>query len=185
MDGPSVVGRRARPLPAGSVRPAAWAEPATGQNGGMTPTPYLISRERLIDAPADRIFEVLATPALHSVIDGSGTVRGEQPNGPARLSLGARFGMDMRMGASYKILNRVVEFEEGRRIAWRHFSAHVWRYTLEPRGTSTLVREEWDGRAVRWRFVFRLTGFTRRHPASIEATLGLLEDHVLQERDAA
>ena len=153
----------------------------------MTTTPgadsaYLISRERLIPATADRIFEILATPALHSVIDGSGTVRGEQPDGPERLSLGARFGMDMRIGAPYKILNRVVEFEEGRRIAWRHFSAHVWRYTLESRGDATLVREEWDGRAVPWRVVFRLLGFTRRHPASIEATLRKLEDHVLQGR---
>lgn len=150
-----------------------------------TDSHYLISRERLIAAPADRIFEVLVTPALHSVIDGSGTVRGEQPNGPVRLSLGAKFGMDMKMGAPYKILNRVIEFEEGRRIAWRHFSAHVWRYTLEPRGDVTLVREEWDGRAVPWKIVFRLTGFTRRHPASIEATLGKLEDYVLQERDEA
>ncbi len=149
-----------------------------------TDSAYLISRERLIDAPAERIFEVLATPALHSVIDGSGTVRGEQPNGPRRLSQGATFGMEMRMGAPYKILNRVVEFEEGRRIAWRHFSAHVWRYTLEPRGGATLVREEWDGRAVPWRFVFRVTGFTRRHPGSIEATLGRLEDHVLGEQAA-
>jgi hypothetical protein len=146
---------------------------------------YLISRERLIGAPAARIFEVLATPALHSVIDGSGTVRGEQPNGPSRLSPGAKFGMEMKLGGRYRILNHVVEFEEGRRIAWRHFSAHVWRYTLEPRGDGTLVREEWDGRAVPWRFVFRLTGFTRRHPASIEATLGKLEDYVLRERDAA
>ena len=147
-------------------------------------SPYLIARERIIDAPAAEIFEVLATPALHSVIDGSGTVKGEQPGGPARLSLGARFGMDMKMGAKYRILNRVIEFEEGRRIAWRHFSAHVWRYTLEPRGNATLVREEWDGRDVRWKIVFRLTGFTRRHPASIEATLAMLEDHVLQARDA-
>jgi hypothetical protein len=146
---------------------------------------YLISRERLVDAPAARIFEVLATPALHSVIDGSGTVRGEQPNGPSRLSPGAKFGMEMKLGSRYRILNHVVEFEEGRRIAWRHFSAHVWRYTLEPRGDATLVREEWDGRAVPWRFVFRLTGFTRRHPASIEATLAKLEDYVLRERDAA
>ena len=158
------------------------------QNEGMTTTPdpaspYLISRERVIHAPAAEIFEVLATPALHSVIDGSDTVKGAQPNGPARLHLGATFGMDMRMGAKYKILNRVVEFEEGRRIAWRHFSAHVWRYTLEPRGESTLVREEWDGRAVPLKFVFKLAGFTRRHPASIEATLGKLEDHVLRQRE--
>ena len=151
----------------------------------MTPSgsdsPYLISHERLIAAPPERIFEVLARPALHSVIDGSGTVMGEQPNGPERLSLGAKFGMEMTMGARYKILNRVIEFEEGRRIAWRHFSAHVWRYTLEPQDGGTLVREEWDGRAVPWRLGFRLAGFTRRHPESIESTLRLLEEHVLRQ----
>ncbi|TKV28658.1 polyketide cyclase / dehydrase and lipid transport [Arthrobacter sp. NamB2] len=154
----------------------------TGRSG--TASAYLIARERLIRAPAERIFEVLATPALHSVIDGSGTVRGEQPRGPARLSAGATFGMEMRIGAPYRILNRVVEFEEGRRIAWRHFSAHVWRYTLEPRGNGTLVREEWDGRAVPWRIVFRLMGFTRRHPDSIEETLAKLEAYVLQQGGA-
>ena len=26
----------------------------------------------------------------------------------------------------------VVEFEEDRRIAWRHYGHHIWRYTLEP-----------------------------------------------------
>ena len=28
--------------------------------------------------------------------------------------------------------NTVVEFEEGRLIAWRHFYRHVWRWELEP-----------------------------------------------------
>ncbi|RJT95300.1 polyketide cyclase / dehydrase and lipid transport [Arthrobacter frigidicola] len=152
----------------------------------MTTTPtttpghsrYLITRSRLIKAPAARIFEVLATPALHSVIDGSGTVRGEQPGGPARLSAGARFGMNMKLGPRYRILNRVVEFEEGRRIAWRHFSRHVWRYVLEPRGESTLVTEQWDARPVPWKLVLLLAGFPRRHPASIEKTLVRLEEYV-------
>ncbi|MBG6183251.1 uncharacterized protein YndB with AHSA1/START domain [Arthrobacter sp. CAN_A214] len=142
------------------------------------PSAYLITRERLIDAPAGRIFEVLATPSLHSVIDGSDTVKGEQPNGPKRLALGARFGMDMSMGASYRILNTVTEFEEGRRIAWRHFSRHTWRYILEPRGDATLVTEQWDARDVPFKLVLRLAGFTRRHPESIEKTLAKLEEHV-------
>jgi hypothetical protein len=34
---------------------------------------YLVSRERFIPAAPEEIFEVLATPALHRVIDGSGT----------------------------------------------------------------------------------------------------------------
>lgn len=151
------------------------------QNKAMT-SPYLIRRERFIPASADAIFEVLATPALHSVIDGSGTVTGEQPNGPRRLHAGARFGMDMKIGAPYKILNTVVEFEEDRRIAWRHFSKHIWRYTLEGREGGTLVTEEWDARDVSWKPILRLLGFTRKHPASIERTLEKLEEYVSQVR---
>ncbi|SDI03719.1 Polyketide cyclase / dehydrase and lipid transport [Arthrobacter subterraneus] len=145
-------------------------------------TSYLIRRERFIPAPASAIFEVLATPALHSVIDGSGTVTGEQPNGPQRLSKGARFGMDMKIGAPYKILNTVVEFEEGRRIAWRHFSRHVWRYTLQEHDGGTLVAEEWDARSVPGRPLLKLLGFTRKHPESIERTLENLDRYVMGQR---
>jgi hypothetical protein len=142
-----------------------------------------VSRERFIPAAPEVIFEVLATPALHSVIDGSGTVKGAQPRGPGRLDLGARFGMEMNMRVDYKILNTVCEFEEGRRIAWRHFYGHVWRYILEPAtdadGTAgTRVTEQWDARAVRGKLFLRLAGYLRRHPASIEKTLLRLEQHV-------
>ena len=92
---------------------------------------------RIVPASAEDIFELLASPAQHALIDGSGTVKGVQRGTPERLSPGARFGMNMRIGAPYKILNEVVEFEEGRRIAWRHFAGHIWRYILEPLGPNT------------------------------------------------
>jgi hypothetical protein len=58
---------------------------------------YLVSRQRFIAAGPEAIFEVLATPALHSIIDGSDTVKAAQPRGPERLSAGARFGMEMNV----------------------------------------------------------------------------------------
>lgn len=151
---------------------------------------YLVSRERFIAAPPKVIFEVLATPSLHSVIDGSGTVKGAQPRGPERLSLGARFGMEMNMAVDYKILNTVCEFEEGRRIAWRHFYGHIWRYILEPAagadGTAgTRVTEQWDARAVRGKILLRLAGYLRRHPANIDKTLARLDEHVTGSTEAA
>ncbi|MFF1384508.1 polyketide cyclase / dehydrase and lipid transport [Arthrobacter sp. NPDC058288] len=144
---------------------------------------YLVSRQRFIQAGPEAIFEVLATPALHSVIDGSETVKAAQPRGPERLSAGARFGMEMNMMVDYKILNTVCEFEEGRRIAWRHFFGHVWRYVLEPSTDSrgnrgTLVTEQWDARQVRGKFFLRMAGYLRRHPANLEATLAKLDQHV-------
>jgi hypothetical protein len=144
---------------------------------------YLVSRSRFITAAPEAVFEVLATPALHSVIDGSDTVKGAQPRGPERLALGARFGMEMKVGVDYKILNTVCEFEEGRRIAWRHFYGHVWRYLLENATDDagrpgTLVTEQWDARQVRGKSLLRLAGYLRRHPANLEKTLAKLENQL-------
>ena len=132
---------------------------------------YLLSRSRFIEAAPEAIFEVLATPALHSVIDGSDTVKGAQPSGPGRLALGAKFGMEMNVRVDYKILNTVCEFEEGRRIAWRHFYGHVWRYLLEPATddagrNGTLVTEQWDARQVILTDTAEAHGFARIDAAS-------------------
>ncbi|MGA0831121.1 MAG: dimethyladenosine transferase [Nitriliruptoraceae bacterium] len=89
--------------------------------------PTAVSVVRVLAVPRQRLFDLVADPALHPRIDGSGTLRGVL-RGPARLGPGARFGMGMRMGLPYRVTNRVVEFEEGRRIAWTHFSGNVWRW---------------------------------------------------------
>ena len=86
--------------------------------------PKSVSTERVIAAPADRIFAVLADPRQHAVIDGSGTVK-RLRSGPDRLALGARFGMAMHHQVPYPITNKVVEFDEGRRIAWQHLARCV------------------------------------------------------------
>lgn len=89
--------------------------------------PTSVSVVRVLAVPRQRLFDLVADPALHPRIDGSGTLRGVL-RGPARLGPGARFGMGMRMGLPYRVTNRVVEFEEGRRIAWAHLSGNVWRW---------------------------------------------------------
>ena len=130
---------------------------------------------RIVPASAADIFELLATPAKHSLIDGSDTVVGVQPRTPERLSPGAKFGMNMKIGGRYKILNRVVEFEEGRRIAWRHFGGHIWRYILEPVGkNSTVVTEQFDPRAARSPIVLKLIRATPRNQKAIDRTLNRL-----------
>jgi len=144
---------------------------------------YLVSRQRFIAAAPEAIFEVFASPALHSEIDGSDTVKAAQPRGPQRLAPGAKFGMEMNVLVDYKILNTVCEFEEGRRIAWRHFYGHIWRYVLEPSTDAagipgTLVTEQWDARQVRGKVFLRLAGYLRRHPANLEATLAKLDKYV-------
>lgn len=137
---------------------------------------YLVSESRVIAADPQRLFDLVADPAMHPVMDGSGTVKAARGDAQPRLTLGATFGMDMRMGAPYKITNTVVEFEEGRRIAWRHFNGHVWRYTFEPVDGGTKVTEEWDARPAKNRFFLKLSGFPERNRKGIVATLAKLED---------
>lgn len=136
-----------------------------------------------VAAPPETVFEILADPRQHQRIDGSGSLRGAL-RGPERLSKGARFGMDMKLfGLPYKIRNTVVEFEEDRRIAWRHFGGHRWRYLLEPTSTGTRVTEQFDfSRLPRaQRFALRLANFPERNRRGITETLPKLK--AAAERD--
>jgi hypothetical protein len=137
----------------------------------------VISASAVVDAPAGEIFELLTDPAMHPVIDGSGTVLAARGR-PKRLALGTSFGMDMRIGANYRIRNTVVEFEEGRLIAWRHFNGHRWRWALEPLPDGrTRVTETFDWRTARHPIVVALLGFPRRNRRAIDRSLELLAEH--------
>jgi len=133
-----------------------------------------VSVSRTINATPEAIFDILANPALHRVIDGSDTIKGES-FGPERLSLDAKFGMKMSYrGLPYRIKNTVKEFEENRLITWAHFGKHRWRYELEPVGdTSTF-----DWSTAGFPKGIELSGYPKKHPASMEATLDRLADHV-------
>jgi hypothetical protein len=139
---------------------------------------YLVSESRVIAADPQRLFDIVADPAMHPTIDGSGTVQATRGGAPARLSAGAKFGMDMKIGAPYKITNTVVEFDEGRQIAWRHFNGHVWRYLFEPVDGGTRVTEQWDARPAKNRIFLRLSGFPGRNRKGIVATLQRLDELV-------
>jgi hypothetical protein len=137
-----------------------------------------VSASRVIAAPAGEIFDILANPAMHPVIDGSGTVQAVRGRDVERLELGTTFGMDMRRGVEYSILNTVVEFEEGRLIAWRHFHGHRWRYQLEPVPGGTQVTETFDYSGARTRLGFEVAGYPERNLRAMEATLERLEQVV-------
>jgi hypothetical protein len=134
-------------------------------------TAYLVTETKVIAAEPQALFDIVADPAMHPCMDGSGSVRESRAGAPARLSEGAKFGMDMRLGAAYKITNTVVEFDEPTRIAWRHFNGHIWRYTFEPVDGGTRVSEEWDARPAKNRFVLKLLGFPQRNRAGMKKTL--------------
>ncbi len=149
----------------------------------MTDSRDSISVERIIATPPERIFDVLADPARHPEIDGSGSVKSVTPGTPTRLSLGATFQMSMKLGIGYSMVNTVTEFEENRRIAWSpkpanglgaRFVGRIWRYTLEPVDGGTKVTETWDISKEALRFVLRYVAVkdTRK---SMEKSLENLE----------
>jgi hypothetical protein len=119
----------------------------------MSESSDVVSVERVIAAPADRIFDLVADPVRHHDIDGSGSVR-DAKSSPSRLSMGATFGMSMHLGINYSMLNEVIEFDDGKCIAWQTrpsgnfqrklFGGRIWRYELEPAEGGTRVRESWD-----------------------------------------
>ena len=128
-----------------------------------------------VDAPPAVVFAILAAPRQHARIDGSGSV-GSVISGPDRLTrTGQRFAVRMKLfGVPYVISNRVVEFEEDRRIAWRHFTPNRWRYELVPTADGgTMVTEtfDWTCAGPVTRAVVERTGFPERNRDAIGATL--------------
>jgi hypothetical protein len=138
----------------------------------MTSDPAkVVSRSTIVPAPAQLIFDLLADPRRHGEIDGSGSIQSAQIDAPERLSLDATFGMQMKIGVRYKITNTVVEFEEGKTIAWRHFGGHIWRYILEPVDGGTKVTEQFDWNKSKSPLILKLRKSPQDNAKSIEKTL--------------
>jgi hypothetical protein len=136
---------------------------------------YVLTVERVVPASPEAVFDILADVTRHHEIDGSGMLQGTNEGNPRRLALGTTFGMGMKLVVSYSTVNRVVEFEEDRRIAWktgptgfmgRLVAGRVWRYELAPVDGGTLVRESWDITDDHQRVLLKLgdiySGKTRR-----------------------
>lgn len=108
----------------------------------------IVETSRLVAADAAEIFEFIADPARQPLWDGNDNLS-EAPPGQRVRSVGDVFSMTLTKGAVRH--NHVVEFEEGRLIAWRPSEpggeppGPVWRWTLESVGdNATLVTHTYD-----------------------------------------
>jgi uncharacterized protein YndB with AHSA1/START domain len=140
----------------------------------------VVTVERVIPAPPEKIFALLADPSRHHDIDGSGTVR-DAKDAPSRLTLGSKFGMKMKMGLPYSMVSTVIEYEDNRCIAWQTrppiggslAGGRIWRYELEPVDGGTRVRESWDISEEKVKAVVRPA--RKKTRANMEATLERIE----------
>lgn len=93
-----------------------------------------------VAAGAEVIFDLIADPSQQPRWDGNDNLA-DAPMGQRVRGAGDVFTMVLTGGSVRE--NHVVEFEEGRRIAWRPAdpgqrpAGHLWRWELEPAGEST------------------------------------------------
>ena len=102
-------------------------------------TPRVVRASREIAAEQGRIFELIADPAAQPRWDGNDNLARAQAGQRVRRA-GDVFTMTLTRGTIRE--NHVVEFDEGRRIAWmpaevgQERPGHLWRWELEPAGAS-------------------------------------------------
>lgn len=108
----------------------------------------IVSATREIAAGAGHVFELIADPAQQPRWDGNDNLAAAV-DGQRVRTVGDMFEMTLVNGAVRE--NHVVEFEEGRRIAWRPAEpggeppGHLWAWTLEPIDSSrTRVTHTYD-----------------------------------------
>jgi polyketide cyclase/dehydrase/lipid transport protein len=120
-----------------------------------------VSATLAVDAPAARVFAVLADPATHAAIDGTGWVQAVVDRAPL-----AEAGQIFRMGmyhaghpdGDYRTVNKVEVFDPPRAIGWLtgqekgdggfEFGGWLWRYDLAPLGsarTEVTLTYDWSG----------------------------------------
>lgn len=98
--------------------------------------PRVASASREIAASTGRIFELIADPALQPRWDGNNNLA-KAAVGQRIRNVGQVFTMTLTGDGAVRE-NHVVEFDEGRRIAWRPAEpgqpppGHLWRWELEP-----------------------------------------------------
>ena len=131
----------------------------------------MVSATREIAAGAGQIFELIADPAAQPRWDGNDNLA-SAPAGQRVRQTGDVFVMTLTRGEIRE--NHVVEFEEGRRIAWTPAEpgkvppGHLWRWELEPVDASrTRVTHVYD-----WT---RLTD-KKRFPRARATTTDRLQD---------
>ncbi len=110
--------------------------------------PRVVSASRDMAAGADSIFELIAEPTEQPRWDGNDNLA-EAPSGQRIRAVGEVFTMTTTKGNVRE--NYVVEFEEGRRVAWKPAEpdidppGHLWRWELEPLDSShTRVTHTYD-----------------------------------------
>lgn len=114
----------------------------------------MVRASREISAGAEAVFELIADPAQQPRWDGNDNLA-SAPGGQRVRAVGEVFTVTLTHDGAVRE-NHVVEFVEGRLIAWKPAEpdqdppGHLWRWELEPLDASrTLVTHTYDWAQLR------------------------------------
>jgi uncharacterized protein YndB with AHSA1/START domain len=143
--------------------------------------PRVVSASREIAAGPGRIFELIADPAAQPSWDGNDNLAAAAAGQRVRQA-GDVFMMTLTHSGVRE--NHVVEFEEGRRIAWMPAEpglerpGHLWRWELEPidaSSTRVTCTYDWTGLTDETRFRRARATTPDRLRASLDLLAALAE----------
>jgi uncharacterized protein YndB with AHSA1/START domain len=142
-------------------------------------TSETLSVTTTVPAPADAVFAVLADPASHAAIDGTGWVC-EPLDGGRLTASGQVFRMGMyhanHPDGRYEMANQVRVLDPPRTISWEPgqedadgrlgFGGWIWRYDLAPAadsGTEVRLTYDWSGATAETREFIEFPPFGVEH----------------------
>jgi Polyketide cyclase / dehydrase and lipid transport len=126
-----------------------------------------LQASKVINAPADKIFALIADPNRHTDLDGAGMLRGLAGETPPLAAIGQAFTMNMNQPdlGDYRMVNTVTAFIPGARIGWGpavdpscalagqlgdiEASGHTYTYDLHPVDGGTEVTQTYDWTGVK------------------------------------
>jgi uncharacterized protein YndB with AHSA1/START domain len=142
----------------------------------------VVSASREVRAAPDRIFELIADPSRHPQWDGNNNLA-EAARGQRVRSIGDVFSMTLTMGSVRE--NHVVEFVQGRLIAWKPAEpgqapiGHLWRWEVEPideERSSVVHTYDWTDLNDESRYRRARATTSERLAASIDRLAALVEN---------
>ncbi len=129
-----------------------------------------------IAAPPTKVFALLVDPRRQVELDVTGTVTGIVEPVPTRLASGVQFSLLVRRLGPSRAHYTVVEFEEGRRIAWAPATGQRWRFELTPGPEEeTVVTATFDWSTAASSGIVERLGEPDRYEAALGGALMRLE----------
>lgn len=117
-----------------------------------------------IDAPPEQVWEIVSDLTKSAELAGSGQVLAVRPMSGGPTAIGATYEADEKIGAKFKSVSKITEFEPPSRITWLSAPTplkgapderwHMWTFTLAPEKGGTRLTQE--VRAARAPFPMRI-----------------------------